>query len=220
MSAKPKRTPRSSRNTERKRAIGVLEQLHCDSVRYDFDIPVESFKARSFARDTGLKSGDQWAAVFPTKDPRSGYHVHFSGSLDKESAHIKVEYFNHPVKRTSTHPPPSSESTMAFVGSFIREASARARILGKFEKPDDSWRSRFNLPFKVTMADSEVVIDGVSVVLPRNRFHAMNGWLTKAESSVLVGVVLVRPIEFATFNLADEVTTLNESIRMFVEQIR
>ena len=70
------------------------------------------------------------------------------------------------------------------------------------------------------MADSEVVIDGVSVVLPRNRFHAMNGWLTKAESSVLVGVVLVRPIEFATFNLADEVTTLNESIRMFVEQIR
>ena len=63
-----------------------------------------------------------------------------------------------------------------------------------------------------------MVIDGVSVVLPKNRFNAMNGWLTKVENFLLVNVDRASLIEFAAFNLADEVTTLNECIKMFVEQ--
>src|SRR5258708_35855826 len=173
MSAKPKqRVPPRNRKTERTRAISILEQFHCESVRYDLDVPIDSFKLKSFTRETALKLGDHWAAVFPSDDPRTGYHVHFTGSLDKEHAHLCVEYFDHPVKRTSTHPRPSSESAMKFIGSFIREPSARPDILGRFEKPDSSWRSRFNLPFKVTMAGAEGVIDGLSVILPKNRLRA------------------------------------------------
>jgi hypothetical protein len=220
VSAKPKRrVPQKKQRTERKDTPSVLARLQCESVRYDFDIPIDSFKAKAFTKETGLKQDDHWAAVLPTDDSRSGYHAHFSGNFDRDRAHIRVEYWDHAVKRRSTHPPPSTESVMAFVGSFIREPSARSYIYGRFEKPDDTWRSRFNLPFKVTMGGSEVVIDGVSVVLPKNRFQAMNGWLTKSDSSLLVSVALVRQVEFATFDLADQLTVLNESIKMFVEPL-
>ncbi len=69
------------------------------------------------------------------------------------------------------------------------------------------------------MVGAEVVIDGVSLVLPKNRYSATSGWLTKITDALVVSVALFRPIEFSSFNLADEVATLNESIKMFVEQV-
>jgi hypothetical protein len=219
VSAKSKqRVPPRKRKAEPKRTASILEQFHCDNVRYDFDLPIDSFKTKSFSKETGLKLGDQWEAVLPSDDPRSGYHVHFAGSLGDKNVHLRIDYWDLPVKRAAHHPAQSAESVMAFIGSFIREPSARTITLGRFEKPADAWRSRFNLPFKVTMAGAEVVIDGVSVVLPKNRFNAMNGWLTKFEDSLLVSVDRVRQIEFAAFDLAEEVKILNESIKMFVEQ--
>jgi hypothetical protein len=219
LSTKKKRqTPVKHRKKPEQYALSILGQFHCDLVRYDFNVPLDLFKTKAFSKETDLKVGDHWAAVLPSDDARSGYHVHFTGQLDKEHAHLRVEFFDHAIKRKSTHPPPSSESVFEFLGSFIREPTARATILARFEKPDSSWRSRFNLPFKVTMAGAEVVIDGVSLVLPKNRFNAASGWLTKINDAVIVSVALTRSIEFSSFNLADEVATLNESIKMFVEQ--
>ena len=95
-----------NRKTERKHYVSILEQFHCESVQYDFDIPVDSFKAKSFAKETGLKRDDRWAAVLPSDDLRSGYHVHFSGSWDSERVHMRIEYWDNSVRRRADHPPP------------------------------------------------------------------------------------------------------------------
>jgi hypothetical protein len=220
LTAKPKqRVSHAKRKTGPKRTASVLEQFHCETLRYDFEIPKDSFKTQEFSKETDLEPGDLWRAILPTDDPLSGYHVHFSGGLQGKRVHMRIEYWNRPVKRLAKHPPPSSESAMAFAGSFIREPSARARVFAAFAKPAHLWRSRFNLPFKVTMAGAEVVIDGLSLTLPKNGFNAMNGWLTKLDNVLLVNVDRTALIDFAAFNLAADLTILNESIKMFVEQI-
>jgi hypothetical protein len=219
VSAKPKRrVPHRSPKTETKRRVSVLGEFHCDSIRYDFQVPIDSFRLKEFTKTTRIKKGENWSAVLPSDNRQTRYHVHFSGSIRDENVWLTIEYWEGRVTRGPHHPKPSSELVMQWIGSFIREPSWRAVVLGRFEKPDEMWRSRFNLPFKVTMADAEVVIDGVSLILPRNRFHAVNGWLTKMENVLLVNVDSLRPIEFEAFNLADEVATANDAIKMFVEQ--
>ena len=107
---------------------------------------------------------------------------------------------------------------MAFVGSFVLEPRYRALVYATFENQDNEWTSRFNLPFKVTMAGEEVVIDGVSLSLPRNKFGAMNGWVTKLGTTVIASVDVVRTIEFSSFDIGKELEVLNESTKIFVEQ--
>ncbi len=217
MSAKSKpAAPR--KRSEPKHPVSVLGQFHCDVVRYEFNVPIASFKTKQFSRKTGISQGDTWSAVLASDASQSGYHVHFSGSVGKDLIRARIEYWEGRVKRNQSHPEPSSESIMTWMGSFVREPSSRATAFATFEKPDGTWRSRFNLPFKVTMAGAEVVIDGVSLILPRNRFHAVNGWLTKLEDTVVASMDFSRSIEFASFDLADEVATFNESIKLIVEQ--
>lgn len=180
---------------------------------------MDSFKMKAFSKETGLKIGDDWAAVLPTDDPSNDYHTHFTGNASKEQVVVSVEYYNNPVKRRRDHPPPSTESIMGFVGSFVLAPRYRALVYASFENQDKEWTSRFNLPFKVTMVGEEVVIDGVSLKLPRNKFGAMNGWVTKLGATVIASVDLIRTIEFSSFNLETELRVLNESIKIFVEQM-
>jgi hypothetical protein len=179
---------------------------------------MDSFKMKAFSKETGLKIGDDWAAVLPTDDPRSDYHTHFTGNASKEQVVVRVEFYNNRVKRRRDHPPPSTESIMEFVGSFILEPHYRALVYATFENQDKEWTSRFNLPFKVTMGGEEVAIDGVSLRLPRNKFGAMNGWVTKLGNTVIASVDLIRTVEFSSFNIETELKVLNESIKIFVEQ--
>jgi hypothetical protein len=154
----------------------------------------------------------------PADDPKSGYHAHFTGNASKEQVIVKIEYYNGPVKRVRDHPPPSTESIMGFVGSFVLGPHYRALVYATFENQDSEWTSRFNLPFKVTMAGEELVIDGVSLSLPRNKFGARNGWVTKLGTRVIASVDLIRTIEFSSFSLEKELEVLNESVKLFVEQ--
>jgi hypothetical protein len=220
MSAKPKKTVRrESRVVGSKPIIGVLGKFHCKALRYNFEIPMDSFKMKAFSKETGLKIGDDWAAVLPTDDSGNDYHTHFTGNASKEQVVVGVEYYINPVKRRRDHPPPSAESIMGFLGSFVLAPHYRALVYATFENQDKEWTSRFNLPFKVTMVGEEVVIDGVSLRLPRNKFGAMNGWVTKLGATIIASVDLIRTVEFASFNLETELNVLNESIKIFVEQV-
>ena len=198
--------------------VGVLERVHCKSIRYTFDIPMESFRMRPFSKETGLKIGDDWGVALCTDDPTKGYHAHFDGAASKEAVNIRIAYYRNAIGRRPTHPPPSTESIMTFVGSFIREPQYRALVYGTFENEDEEWVSRFNLPFKVTMVGQEVTIDGVSLILPRNKFGAMNGWVTKLGTTVIANIDLLRTVTFSSFEIEKELEVVNESIKIFVEQ--
>jgi hypothetical protein len=102
------------------------------------------------------------------------------------------------------------------LGTFVSEP--HYRVYATFENQDNEWASRFNLPFKVTKAGEEIVIDGVSLGLPKNKFSARNGWVTKIGTTILAGVDLIRSVEFSSFSLEKELEALNESIKIFVER--
>lgn len=217
MSVSQKPKPRHQRPS-RAVATSVLKKFDCASVIYNFEISIDAFDVKAFAEDTGLEEGDDWTVVLPSDSRLSGYHVHFRGSIGKKFVHAGIEYWDLPVKRNKHHPEPSSESVMRWFGKFVRGPNPRGIVVARFDKPVDTWKSRFNLPFKVTMGDVEVVIDGLSLALPKNTFRAVNGWITRLGRSLFVTVDFVRPVDFSKFNLGADVALFNEAIKIFVEQ--
>ena len=157
VSAKPKRrSPERKRKPEQARNVGVLKQFHCENATYELSVPIELFDAKGFSKRTGVGPNEYWSTVLPSDDPKSEYHVHFKGRIQSKRVQMTVEYWEGGIRRTDHHPQPSAESIMGWIGSLIKSPSIRATVFTRFEKPLDMWRSRFNLPFKVTMADAEV----------------------------------------------------------------
>lgn len=68
------------------------------------------------------------------------------------------------------------------------------------------------------MANAEVVIDGVSLLLPKNEFRAATAFLLREEHYLSAAVQLFRTVEFAKFSLDDEVARCDEATKMFLEQ--
>jgi hypothetical protein len=199
--------------------ISVLSEFHCQDVSYYLDLPLGSFDTKRFFRTTGIKAEERWSAVLRPKDRMNGYHVHFKGRVDSKHVHLTVEYWDGARKAAADEEGPFAESIMQWLGSFIKEPNARAVGVARFLKPIETWKSRFNLPFRVTMADVEVTIDGVSLVLPRNKFRAMNGFLARSGKHLVAVVQVLRYIEFDKFNIIEEVVSSNEAIKMFLEQV-
>jgi hypothetical protein len=131
---------------------------------------------------------------------------------------MTLEYWVGAVSPDDGETEPFSESIAKWIGSFVSEPTVRATVMARFRKPTSTWRSRFNLPFKVTMGGEEVGIDGVSLVLPKNPYRALHAFLNTMGEELLVSVDAVRSIEFAGFNIAHELTPLNESLKIFLEQ--
>lgn len=198
---------------------GILKQFHCEVISYEFIVPMAAFNRRAFSKKTGLKLGERWSAGIYPKDPASGYHVHFKGIMDKEHARLTVEHRDGSFSTPEDTSEPFAESVMQWIGSFLKEPAWRTSVDTRFEKPLARWRSRFNLPFKVTMAGAEVVIDGIALVLPRNPFRATDAFLTTTETELWASVRLARPVEFATFKISDEIISLNEAVKIFAEEV-
>lgn len=208
---------RTKNGARRVRVTSVLKQFQCEHVSYEFDVPMETFDAKLFFKTTGIEA-DSWSAVLNPRKPGTGYHAHFSGNIEDGTAHLAVEYWDkgRPLPNDAE---PFSESIMRWLGSFITVPSLRAFAVARFKKPKDKWRSRFNLPFRVTMVEAEVVIDGVSLVLPKNPHQAVNAFLTVDDKGFTASVQATRSIEFDKFNIRKEIAALNEAVKMFMEPV-
>jgi hypothetical protein len=208
------------RKTAPRLQSGVLKQFDCEWISYDFDIPRESFDLRTFSRKTGVKVGERWnAGVYP-KMAATGYHVHFRGIIEEERVHITVEYWDGGYTVARKYSAPNAETIMDWIGSFIKEADARAMALVGFEKPDSIWKSRFNLPFKVTTSNNlELTIDGVSVLPPRNDFKAFHANISRTEKTLRTVVGFARSVRFDDFDITREITFFDEAVNMFAEQV-
>ena len=132
---------------------------------------------------------------------------------------MTLAYWTGTVGPADDETEPFSESITKWIGSFVGEPSVRAAVSARFRKPSNTWRSRFNLPFKVTMAGAEVVIDGVSLTLPKNTHRLLHAFLNTMGEEWLISAHAVRPIEFAEFDIADEVISLDKSLNMFLEPV-
>lgn len=198
---------------------GVLQKFHCEMVSYAFRFPIEAFDLKKFTRRTNIKTGERWSAILSAKNPVMDCHAHFDGRITSKLVFATVAYWEGAAKRDEDEPEPFAESIMQWLGSFVREPSYRATAPARFKKPVENWRGRFNLPFKVTMAGSEVTIDGVSLLLPSNSFRVRRGWLTKTDKEVIASVESIQSVEFDKFEIGLDVDMFNDAIKMFVEPL-
>jgi hypothetical protein len=208
--------------TRRKGAkpFNALAPFDCDAVFFDFDVNASVFEFEKFYKATGLSAKDKrWSTVFYARRAQTGFHVHFDGNLDGKDLSLSLKYYGRSVV-----PPgdgrPTAETAMKWLGSFFKKPREHALVFCSFSKPNDGWRSRFNLPFRVTMSGSstDVVIDGIDLELPKNRFGAARGWINTIDKGLGVSVALRRNIEFSAFNLENEISAYNEAIQIFVEE--
>lgn len=200
---------------------GVLSDFHCHCVAYNFRFSKGSIDTKKFSRETGIEPGDTWSTALPPKSDHVGYHVHFDGKMTDKVIDMTVRYVDgqmKPAPESAETPPILAESFMLWLGGFVEASNFRANVWAHFDKPSDTWRPRFNLPFKVTMADKEVTIDEVSIVLPQNQFRATRGRLGTIDNEVIAWVSSVQSVEFNRFDIGEQVAIFNEAIKMFVEQ--
>jgi hypothetical protein len=201
-------------------ASSLLEQFHCETMRYDFDIPIDVFNLKAFVKATGIKvaRGGPWSATIYPKHRTSGYHVHSRWDVDGDTVSLMIAYWNKGKVRAAKVEP-FAETIMGWVGQFFLEPTARCHVAARFDKPKGLWKSRFNLPFKVTMAEREVTIEGVALVAPSNQYKALGGFLAVSSKSFFVAIDFARTVTFSSFDLREEVLVFNEAVKMFMEEI-
>ena len=198
----------------------AFTQFGCREVSYNLDIPIGSFKTKAFLKALGVNATERWSALLLPTHQASGYHVHFRGHIDRKFVHLTIDYCAGAKKSAPAEElEPFAESVMPWLGALINGASWRAQAMVLFNKPIATWRSRFNLPVKVTMLDSEVVVDGVSLRFPRNPFHAASGFVARDETRLFVALQVIRPIEFANFDVSEEIASFNQALSMFIEEV-
>jgi hypothetical protein len=201
----------------------IFERLGCKMASYSFNLLRDSVDLDAFYAAGRISESERnrWGGSCAPKDQASGYHIHFSGSAREKRVRMTVEYIEGSISARPDEAEPFAENFMNWLGTFIRNPSAHATVFGAFAKSNARWRSRFNLPFKVTLSglDTEVVIDGISLMLPENASGAKHGWLTRSDKELLANVRLERRITLKDFKLSDELAAIHECIRMFVEEI-
>jgi hypothetical protein len=202
----------------------VLSRVGCNLVSYDFTVPLSSFDREGFSRAIGLSNNEnRWNRIYNPKDhAKHHYHVHFEGSFSVDEVDFTVDYYQH-VGDPRPGGGPSSETIMRWLGQFFRVTHWRGALLyARFEKSHRKWKSRFNLPFKVTLSgsDLEVAIEGISLSAPsKNRYKVVHGWLDRHPKHLSVSVLIDRDVDFQRFTIQDEVAACNEAIKLFVEEL-
>lgn len=213
-------TPRRPARRRSMSSPDLFKRFGCKGVEYEFEVPLEAFSLKAFYKETGISpEAPSWSSILAAKNQSTGYHIHFDGKVDHKEIHLYLRYYGGAIKPRPNEPEPFTESMMPWIGKFFTENSWRAVVNVHFEKSTDKWRGRFNLPFKVTMADTEVTIDGVSLSLPKNPFGAVSGWLSKTEKKLLATALLFRNIEFANFSLERDIVEFNDAIRIYAEEV-
>ena len=220
VSTNPKRVSRPSRALH---SSDIFRQFGCVEIAYAVDVPVADFDLAGFYKATGISPKySSWSAILTAKKQSSGYHVHFDGKLDTKEKLVQMhfKYYDGALKPRAGETEPYSESLMPWIGQFFHEKSWRATVNVRFEKSTENWRGKFNLPFKVTMADTEVTIDGVSLSLPANAFGAVAGWLSRTGKDLIAAALLFRNIDFEKFSIEKDIVVFNDAIKVYTEEIK
>jgi hypothetical protein len=179
-------------------------------------------EALSAASKLRQKERSRWYRSCAPKDYDAGYHVHFAGSVREGKVRLSIDFIQGSIKQRADEAEPFAETFIAWLDRFVHGHFLKTSVWSQFNKVDAEWRSRFNLPFKVTMigSDKEVTIDGISLILPENPAGAKHGWLTKTANGLAVAVQLERILDLRNFDLHREVRAINDSIGMFAEEIK
>jgi hypothetical protein len=210
---------KAAKRPKRVRPASALSQFNCKRISYSFKIPLADFDADKFSKNTKIDVTHRWSAGIYPKDPQAGYHVDFNGDPGSGSLALEVEYWDEYYRVPADDKGPFAESIMQWVAAFVKgETPLSAVVLAVFQKPITIWRSRINLPYKVNVADAEVLVDGISVVFPPNKYHVSGCFLMLDAESISANIQGSRLVHPAGFSIDTEVVHFNESLDMILER--
>jgi hypothetical protein len=220
-----KRKSSSSTKAAKRQSEGslILSGVGCEGIDYDFDVPISSFKWKAFSSRRKFEPGDRWYAIVPAKAAATKYHIHFTGRVTQKSVEITVFFCYRRRSGMREHSRrdafPYAEGFIAWLKTLFKEPPTRAFAHADFSKNIAEWRSRFNLPFKVTMAGREVVIEGVSLALPPNPNRVQHAFIKMLPGALSISLYGARPIDFDNFDIDKEVASFNDALQMIVEPL-
>ncbi len=207
--------------SKRPRLVGLFGKFGCKGVSYEFSFPHESFAVEEFKAVTGLRvAGQKWSSMCSSKSSLTDFHVHFDGQMQSKRIRTRIYYASGSIRPAPDETEPYAEDIMGWLGDFVKVPTAEVSVNATFEGLDDKWRSRFNLPFKVTMSGSntEVAIDGISMALPKNEAGAYEGTLKIEPKKLCASVKLYRKLVFDSFKLREEIRTFSDVTNLWVER--
>jgi hypothetical protein len=205
----------------RTRPIGVFKRFNCTGLWYDFSVHPDSFDIDLFIATTGLnRARVKWSSVCAPKSVLADYHAHFDGQVQSKRIFIRIYYATGSIRQSPGEGEPFAETLMTWLGQFFKNQISDVSVRVLFEGPDDKWRGRFNLPFKVTMSglNAEVAIDGISMALAKNEAGAYEGTLKKEPKKICASVKLNRKMDFANFKLREELKVFSDVTNLWIER--
>ncbi len=216
-----KATDRLRKGTRVERAI--FAPFGCLSISFNFIVSGETLDIEALQSSAGVSGaeGRRWARVCAPRYPNTDYHIHLGGHIAKDKLRLNAEFVKGAIKPRPGEKEPFAEDLMSWLAGFAKADTCHASIHAAFSNPHSRWRSRFNLPFKVTMSglDAEVAIDGISMRLPENSAGAVKGWLTRWDEKLWAAVLIERRVPLKQFRLKDEIQLAYTSVKMFVEDL-
>src|SRR6202043_2852469 len=119
----------------------IFESLGCRVLAYDLTVSRDSFDLEAFYSAGRIPDNERtfWSGVCAPRDPASGYHVHFKGTVNEKTVRMTVEYVHRSIKPRPDEIEPFAETFMNWLGSFIRTLTSHAIVHGRFEKPNERW---------------------------------------------------------------------------------
>jgi hypothetical protein len=72
----------------------------------------------------------------------------------------------------------------------------------------------------MTGSNAEMEIDGVSLTPSKNQYMVIHGWLNRNDKRLSVSIVRARVVDFSTFNVEKEIPSHDESLQLFIEEVK
>jgi hypothetical protein len=215
LAANETETGESSKNT------GVFADAYCDSLSYQLWPKGEEFKIDDFLLAVGGGKGNAPATggsfICSSKSRSSGYHLHVSWhKRQKGDFAIRLVFYGSHRDPDPDEREPFAEDFFRWLSQFlVAEGPREVHVHADFDYPSSVRTVRFfPLPMKtaITPKNIEIEIDGISfnITEPINGVEKL--WLTQLSKSLTVHLAAERKIDFKSFDAAQELAVLSETV--------
>lgn len=156
-------------------------------------------------------------SVAPRDDEGGEYHASFSWRVKQEDIEFRVEYLPGPRKHEQDEREPYAEELMQWLGGFFRNDNAHAHLHGRFELPAAKHRSKFPLPFKVSL-ETEAEIFGISLRLPSKPEGVSTIRISLSRATWYVEAIANRRVVFGGFRPHGDAYALLSTVNLLLEE--
>lgn len=205
----------------------LFSTLSCQKVIYRFTSSFDKFRFEDFSKEMAKRTGGPFNGeknfglkfVAPTRNPKNGYHVHFSCSLQRRRFRASLEYVEG-VEIPDVHETrPFAEELMKWIGQFFRGEQVTADVDGEFSYLSKQFEPVLPMPMRLPLSRKrEVEVTAMSVFVPA-RPQGIYMAFVGLSDEVDVNLSAERIVKFKKFDVRNDLLPLSSVARLFVREI-